>query len=903
MKSQDIRSRMGELHDSLEGKFLALSTMTVAVNELDRKHSLEAAVAARKRKRDADQWLEQRERAVDSSRRAAESAALTKAQSFAESSAPGPLGLAWTAPDWAAPNIVGSGGVAVRIGAFSGQLDGVPAIAPLLKPGLWVVDAEPVDFWLLQSSLLLRFIAAFGPGGVRARTWDPDFRSFTGAFGALGSLDDACVPSAISGEAEFVAAVDALLKELRTDADRLLSRGFATASEAAAEGDEAGVPLRVLFVGGPPPSRDERVEASFERLIGAANNQNVLIIAMDTAFGKDRAFPRTAGSDVYRFRISPSDGSVVIDGFPDLPILFEKGPEGRELVELINVLVNRKATRALPKLSLVDLLETDDFEKWIDEGTEGIEAVIGRAGSRPLTVALRSSNPPTPNCLIGGAVGQGKTNLLLALIHSLADRYSPLDVEMVLLDLKDGVEFNVLGPGSDGDAWLPHLRSLGLAFDIDYVLSVLTWATGELERRSTLFREAQVSSLAAFRRAGKGGLPRIVIVIDEFHRMFENEDERSQRAVGLLEHLSRTGRSAGVHMVLSSQTTSGIPALAAKSSAIFTQYHTRVSLKNSPEESQAILSAGNTAAAELDNPGEVIVNDDLGRQERNIRGQVAFATDLELRNIREKLFRQGAGAPPAIFNAQAPAVWDVSRLTELARASGEGVIVSPGRLVSLDNDPELVRVPPATGNVGVIGSNRTLVHAVLGSMLLSAAILARDPMKITVLNGLTEFDTSGPWLVALTEELERLGCVVRIVAESEVADWIVENSGILEGRTSDLVVPLAIDTVPALLRPGTDFRTPMEKFGELMAELPRQGSTVIGWWDSVAAVSRASMQPDSLFHTVCLAGSSMDDIRAFCGPFHTGPSNPWRSIVVSPGAPATARMVVPYDLEDMGLPR
>ena len=53
----------------------------------------------------------------------------------------------------------------------------------------------------------------------------------------------------------------------------------------------------------------------------------------------------------------------------------------------------------------------------------------------------------SPHALVGGPSGSGKTNLLLTMIASLAARYSPDELELYLLDFKEGVSFAQFAPG------------------------------------------------------------------------------------------------------------------------------------------------------------------------------------------------------------------------------------------------------------------------------------------------------------------------------------------------------------------------------------------------------------------------------------------------------------------------
>ena len=67
-------------------------------------------------------------------------------------------------------------------------------------------------------------------------------------------------------------------------------------------------------------------------------------------------------------------------------------------------------------------------------------------------------------------------------------------------------------------------------------------------------------------------------VIDEFQVLLAGNDALAREAVALLEELARKGRSYGIHLVLASQSMSGIEALYGRPSPIFGQFPLRVAL-------------------------------------------------------------------------------------------------------------------------------------------------------------------------------------------------------------------------------------------------------------------------------------------------------------------------------------
>ena len=72
-----------------------------------------------------------------------------------------------------------------------------------------------------------------------------------------------------------------------------------------------------------------------------------------------------------------------------------------------------------------------------------------------------------PHALIGGPSGSGKTNLLYALIARSPPATPPDELELYLLDFKEGVSFARFAPGRRDPSWLPHVRLVGVNVNTD----------------------------------------------------------------------------------------------------------------------------------------------------------------------------------------------------------------------------------------------------------------------------------------------------------------------------------------------------------------------------------------------------------------------------------------------------
>lgn len=874
----EIKRQMASLFAEASKRHARLRRLSSSLGDLASQERSDSAERARRARQQADgdrlRGLSELEAGLETRR----TMALQAIRDASRTLVPGTLGAAWGSSEWERLEVVGGLPPAIRWGTLRlGEVE-VPALGRLVGSPSWHVESSTSDFWRLHCSITLKTLASCSRTAVEVHTWDPEFESFTGAFEAIRQVRPSAIPVAAATEAELVEVLDSLLNDTRAAMGTLRAHGLSSLGEAADSGADLGVPFRMIFLGGPVPDQNGLAE-KIARLCRSGPDAGVLVVC-SRAHGLPAVLPGAVEIEIENEKITTGGTTADID-----PV-----PEGAALVDLIHRISNREETSAQPVVEFAELLTSDSLVPWMDAGDEGIEALIGYSGAQPLTVSFRSANPPTPNCLVAGAVGQGKTNLLQVILYSLAVRYSPADLQFVVLDLKDGVEFSSLGPDQYGANWLPHLKSLGLAFDIDYVVSVLDWAASELVSRNALFRETRVSGIGAYREATGRSLPRILVLIDEFHRMFESDDQRSDEAVRLLEHLSRTGRSAGVHLLLSSQTTSGIPALAAKSGAIFSQFHTRVSLKNSPEEAQAVMGPGNSAPAELDHRGEVIVNDDLGRLHRNHRGMSAYADPTMLTALQSDLWRRGAGEAPRCFDAQAKGRWDSSEVSGF----------SAGRQVRLEGQPDRIELGHSSSeNIAVLGSDTDLVVAVLLGLCLGANAAAESSLRIIVIDGLSGPAATNEKIAGFCSTLEIAGIDVRVVTELELIPWVAAAVE-LGSVDADLVVPCQIESIPSFTAddPMT-FVSPARSWGGLMRGLPRTGTHVIPWWRSLQSASTIDIIPESLVRTAVLARASKEDLSRLCGVLYPPPSVPWRATVVDVGTPASVRTVVPYDFADV----
>ena len=294
--------------------------------------------------------------------------------------------------------------------------------------------------------------------------------------------------------------------------------------------------------------------------------------------------------------------------------------------------------------SLADSLgrhERVDFDEvWPESVTN---KKIGRK-CLPLFLGLTSTDEKLvtdlaslPHLLVGGATGQGKSNLLNSIICGLTRLLPPDELRLVLVDMKV-VEFVQY-------MTLPHL-AFPVITDTNKCLYVLNWLAAEMERRLKLFTRAACRNIQAYRESGNT-IPYIVVIIDEFADLMASHRKDFEPVVA---RLTAKARAAGIHLILATQNADHD----VLSGTLRCNIPGRIAFKTrSQSESRLIIDSPD--ADVLCAPGDMLVRQKGGTL---VRAQCAYLSDMELvRNI-ETLEKQYDGPkflaslPDVVFPAE-----------------------------------------------------------------------------------------------------------------------------------------------------------------------------------------------------------------------------------------------------------
>jgi len=386
-----------------------------------------------------------------------------------------------------------------------------------------------------------------------------------------------------------------------------------------------------------------------------------------------------------------------------------------------------------------DAVVPEDGKLWSGRTTRGVRVPIGRTGAERLQ-HLDLGRGTAQHALIAGRTGSGKSTLFHVMITNMSLWFSPDEIEFYLIDFKKGVEFKPFATHRT-----PHARVVAIESDREFGLSVLRAVDAELARRGDLFRHQGVQDLGAYRKSdGTEVLPRTLVMIDEFQEFFTEDDVVARDAALLLDRFVRQGRAFGIHMVLGSQTLSGIYTLA---KSTLGQMGVRISLQCDESDSYLILSEDNGVARLLTRPGEAIYNDMSGLVEGNNPFQVVWLPEEEEAVHLKRVAARAKTTPgevlreTVVFEGNLPG--DLTRNEELAALlAGDGDFADGDDRIWLGDPnaikgPTEVRFPPASGsNLLIAGQHPDAAFAMMTAAILSlAARRTPDEVRFVILDG------------------------------------------------------------------------------------------------------------------------------------------------------------------------
>jgi len=384
-----------------------------------------------------------------------------------------------------------------------------------------------------------------------------------------------------------------------------------------------------------------------------------------------------------------------------------------DLSAFLQRIYERYETSSKFSKTLTDIWEFSSC--WGQNSIRGLQAPVGwKSDGEVVSFSIGGVNTEH-HALLAGRSGSGKSNLLHILIHSLCHNYPPSELNVYLLDYKQGTEFNIYASPP-----LPQAKLVATESDPEYGVTVLSHLTGELEKRAREFKENDVRDFYEYREIARVLLPRILLIIDEFQILFSEGRQVAEPAEKMLNQLLRQGRAYGIHVLLATQTLKGIQSLSM--GQMISQIGCRIALACSEEDSATILGSSNWEAAKLNSPPEGIINNSNGAKSANELFYIPFADrelcKAHLSKIEEEAARRGARCSTRVFNG--------SRLPDIPDSrwfqsnGGEDVRLYLGEHLSFEAEIlSVLLLNRSSSNLLIAGYNDFIHDGLLASTILS----------------------------------------------------------------------------------------------------------------------------------------------------------------------------------------
>lgn len=273
---------------------------------------------------------------------------------------------------------------------------------------------------------------------------------------------------------------------------------------------------------------------------------------------------------------------------------------------------------------------------WFTGNHEEIAIPIGIKGANTIVkmVLGRGGGSTEHHALIAGQTGAGKSTLLHTLIMSTLISYSPDEVQMYLLDFKEGVEFSAYTRYR-----LPALRVVAINSEREFGLNVLKELCTELETRTKYFTRYGMSDINGYvKLSDVPKVPKLLLIFDEVQELFRSKGESdsiSSECLSCLNKLVMQGRAMGIHVILACQDFRNCAGL----EAYFSPMAIRIAVKGSEDGAASILNADNAGIRTLQNQpaGAAIYNGGGGVESANNFFQVSYINEDERLNLLTRL--------------------------------------------------------------------------------------------------------------------------------------------------------------------------------------------------------------------------------------------------------------------------
>lgn len=550
-----------------------------------------------------------------------------------------------------------------------------------------------------------------------------------------------------------------------------------------------------------------------------------------------------------------------------------RAPEGQSQKIVMARLAAAKPPESNVQWSAIS--DANSANWWTEDASTMIQAPVGSSGRDRLLnlwFGVNRDGRPCAHGILGAMPGSGKSNLYHVLVCGLAVRYGPEELNFYLIDGKMGVEFQPYRR-------LPHARVVALNSAPELSRSVLAELLAEMERRNEAFGKLGVVDLPGYRKLGSplGPRPRIVLMIDEYQELFE--DDRHNQASSQLLTLAQQGRSVGIHLLLGSQRFGAAGML--NQAAVFGSIHLRLAMRMSQADVQGLMEFGRNGkrlVEQCDLPGKIVINANSGDDNSNEFGKVALMSADERTAVINALVAKADREWPAerrfatvVFDgreqpnfSENPQMVDLIRLPQRPSAAAwRKIATAPvheqgfgvpdwyagerplalwlGQELNVHGQARIILRRRGMENVLLVGENLGAAYGMLATMLSSLAVNEEsEGVRIWIVDrALPETPWEGMIETVSAKVLDPLGYQTQRTREPRqslewLGQWRAEldrranlDEDELQRQPTWLLALMGVDRIPQLARTTSNYGAAIDSpDGEKLRVLYTRGPTL-----------------------------------------------------------------------------
>lgn len=705
------------------------------------------------------------------------------------------------------------------------------------KGNIWINNNYSAGVVRLARNIILEAVASTAPGQLSVVGYDSDL---SGVFAPFASLS--------SGESHQLDLIDtheklvrelSLLKQQIKDVQNVVQGRCDSLMEFRAKMDSPIEGYKLVVISMDMGMIEQSLRSQLAMLMRSGPAFGISFMIISTTY---MSIQTSSGSEI-DISVESLAGNITVLDVSGNTVTEEKSGASasfrpflaEDIISSCELFTKALRSAQLPVVYFTDI--HDISAQWKESSIEGLTFTLGKYGINDMKVTIGDEINQRHNIIITGAVGQGKSNLISVIIHSLCTTYSPRELQLYLLDFKEGVTFKPFSNIGQKE-YLPHARTLGLESDVNFGIAVLEALFDEYLKRMKMLKDYNAKSLRELRNQHPEiEMPRIVAVIDEFQMMFgdDNDLQKGQKVAELLEKSLRLFRAAGIHFILASQTLKGSMALIQKLESMQAQVPIRIALKNSAEESINTFGiSNNNQAAALLRPREAIVNLDYGRPPQNQKTVVAFADEKVLIPVRREWWRRAHSkyAPPYVFESvkriKVTSAQDDIKNFSLPDGTPAAFI---GECISVNGECISIPMSAEPGkNIAVFGSPENECNTAVGIMQSIAISLAMQDASGDARFLFCDFSSRNQMYdkayPAFAQIMMNMGYFLECIPQSDFAGVVNELSELENNEDNIYLFASSLDKwMPEDSPFGGD--PPLKKLAE---HGPARNIHIIGWW-------------------------------------------------------------------------